>query len=245
MKALGIGLVVAASVALSGCGDARDHEGGGPTVQRNYQVGPFQQIEVAGPYDVDVTTGGAPAVSASGPEKLIDRLVVEVRGNKLLIHPKEDHGFFHFGGWNMNRGGTVHVTSTAALSAATIAGSGDLHLDKVDGNSFEGDVGGSGDLTLDQANAQNLKLSVGGSGDIRAHSGQVAHAEYDITGSGGIDASGVRAQTGKASITGSGSINGQATGTAEVSIVGSGDVTMTGGAKCSVSKTGSGNANCS
>ena len=245
MRAIGIVLAAAATVALSGCGDARSHEDGGATVQRNYQVGPFQQIEIAGPYDVDVTTGGAPAVSASGPERLIDRLVVEVRGNKLLIHPKEEHGFFHFGSWNVNGGATVHVTAPAALSAADLAGSGGLHVDRTDGNSFEGTVGGSGGLTLDQAGAQNLKLSVGGSGEIRARSGQAAHVEYDITGSGGIDASGVRAQTARATVTGSGSISGQATGAADVSIVGSGDVTITGGAKCNVSKMGSGDARCS
>ena len=38
----------------------------GPTVSRNYQVGNFQQIEVAGPYDVEVRTGANPGVSAAG-----------------------------------------------------------------------------------------------------------------------------------------------------------------------------------
>lgn len=241
MRAIGVGLVATAAMALSGCGEARGQDGGGPRVQRNYRVGPFQQIEVAGPYDVDVHTGGAATVSASGPKNAIDRLVVEVRGDKLLIHP-ENHGFFTPGGWHGSI--NVHVT-TPALSAASVAGSGGIRVDRIGGGAFEGNVGGSGDLTLDQVQVQNLKLSIGGSGDIRAGSGQAVSAEYDIAGSGGIDAPGVRAQTAKASIAGSGSINGQATGAAKVDIMGSGDVTLTGGAKCSVSKMGSGDAHCS
>jgi hypothetical protein len=241
-KAIGIA-ITAAAMATSGCGHTHDDGDGGATVQRNYQVGPFQQIEVAGPYDVDVHTGGAPAVSASGPQRLIDRLVVEVSGEKLLIHPKEEHGFFHFG-WNSNRSAAIHVT-VPALSGATIAGSGGITVDKVGGDSFEGNVTGSGDLTLNQLALQSLKLSIGGSGDVQARSGQAANVEYDIAGSGGIDAAGVRAQSAKATVAGSGDIKGQVTGTANVSIMGSGDVTLTGGAKCTVSKMGSGDAHCS
>ena len=60
--------VIAASAATSACGHDRS-EGAGPTVSRNYQVGNFQAIEVAGPYDVQVRTGANPSVSASGGEK--------------------------------------------------------------------------------------------------------------------------------------------------------------------------------
>ena len=245
MRAIAIGLMTSAALTLSGCGHARGQEDGGPTVQRSYQVGPFQQVEVAGPYDVQVTTGGAPSVTASGPEKLLDRLVVEVSGDKLLIHPKEEHGFFHIGGWDINGNATVHVTAPADLTGATLAGSGGIKVDKVRGNSFEGNIAGSGDLTLDQVTVQGLKLSIGGSGNIRANAGQVGSAEYDIAGSGGIDAPAVRAQSANVSVAGSGNVRGQASGTANVNIMGSGDVTLTGGAKCTVTRMGSGDANCS
>ena len=36
----------------------------GPNVSASIQVGGFDQLEVAGPYDVEVRTGGAPSVSA-------------------------------------------------------------------------------------------------------------------------------------------------------------------------------------
>lgn len=241
-KAMAIGIVVAAA-AVAACSRTHDDGDGGPVVQRSYNVGAFQQIEVAGPYQVDVQTGGTPSVSASGPQKLLDRMVVEVNGDKLFIHPQEEHGFFHFG-WHSRGNATIHVTAPA-LNAATIAGSGGIAVDKIAGNAFEGTVAGSGDLTLGELNVQSAKLSIGGSGNIRANGGQAATVDYNIGGSGDIDARGLRAQTANVSIAGSGSIRGQATLTADVSIMGSGDVTLTGGAKCNVSKMGSGSAHCS
>src|SRR5947209_6853787 len=111
--------LIAGSAALAGC--HAHASGGGPTISRNYQVGNFQQIEVAGPYDVEVRTGGNPGVSARGPEKILEQTVVEVQGNKLIIHQQEHHGFslFSFG----THGGIRFVVTVPQLTAATLAGS--------------------------------------------------------------------------------------------------------------------------
>lgn len=234
-----IGIAVAA-IAAGGCSESRAQDGG-PQVQRQYQVGPFDSIEVAGPYEVEVRTGGQPSVSASGSEQLMERLVVEVRGNRLMIRPRKDKGF----NWSNSRG-TARVQVTApTLRGAAIAGSGGLKVDRVRGDRFAGSVAGSGDLRIDALDVQSLKLAIAGSGDVTARSGQARDAAYSIAGSGDIDAKAVRTDTASVSIAGSGRVNGQATGNAKVSIMGSGDVELTGGAKCTISKMGSGNVNCS
>ena len=232
--------IAAAAAVTAGCGESRA-ENGGPTVQRTYQVGAFQEIEVAGPYDVQVRTGAGPSVSASGSEKAIDRLVVEVRGDKLFIHTR-DEGWF--GGWGKHGNATIQVTAPA-LRGAGIAGSGEMVIDQIKGASFSGSIAGSGDLRVEAIDVQNLDLSVAGSGDLRARSGQAKSIEFSIAGSGDIDAGGIRSERAAISIAGSGNVRGHTTGTAEVSILGSGDVTLTGGAKCSISKAGSGSVNCS
>ena len=238
-KTIAIG-VLAAAVALAACNHARS-EDAGPSVSRNYSVGAFNAIDVAGPYDVQVSTGGNPGVSATGPQKMIDNMVVEVKGDRLLIHPQEQHGV-HFG-WHSS--GKVHVQVTAAeLAAATIAGSGDIHVNQVKGNAFEGAIEGSGDLDIDSIDVQTLKLSIAGSGDVKAASGRAQSVRYGIEGSGDIDARGVQAQTADISVAGSGDVAAHATATANVSIMGSGDVDLTGGAKCTISKQGSGTVHC-
>jgi len=234
--------VIVASAATSACGSTHA-EDGGATVSRNYQVGSFDQIEVAGPYQVQVRTGANPSVSASGPQKMIDHLIIEVRDGKLEIHPEQQKGWFHMG-WNFH--GHVAVTVTVPeLHGASIAGSGGIKVDQVKGDRFEGSVAGSGDLDVAALDVQSLKLDIAGSGGVKAGSGKAQNANFGIAGSGDIDAKGVQVQTADVSIAGSGNVAANATGTAAVSIMGSGDVQLTGGAKCTISKAGSGNVTCS
>ena len=232
---------IAASTALAGC-QVRAHEGGGATISRNYQVRNFQQIEVAGPYDVDVRTGANPSISARGSEKLLERTVVEVRGDKLVIRPERNRGFFHFG--SMSHGKASFTVTVPQLSGATIAGSGDIRVDKVTGPRFEGAVAGSGGIDVGTIDVQQLKLAIAGSGDVRG-AGRAQSAEYDIAGSGDVDAGAIQTRQVKVSIAGSGGVKAHSAGTADVSIMGSGDVEVAGGAKCNVSKAGSGNVRCS
>jgi hypothetical protein len=232
--------VIAASAVTSAC--HAEASGSGATISRNYQVGNFQTIEVAGPYDVEVRTGGNPSVSGQGSEKLLERTVVEVRGDRLVIRP-EEHGWFNFG-WGSH--GKANFTVTVPqLSGAKIAGSGDIRVDHVKGNSFEGEVAGSGGLNVATMDVQSLKLSIAGSGGVKAGTGRAQSAEYEIAGSGDVDAGAIQAQQAKVSIAGSGGVRAHASGTADVDIMGSGDVDVSGGAKCSVTKAGSGNVRCS
>ena len=235
-------VVIAGSAATAACSYHRS-EDAGPTVSRNYQVGNFQKLEVAGPYEVEVRTGAKPGVSARGGEKLLSQTTVEVQGDKLVIRPQEQRHFFQ---WSFGSHGKAHFTVTVpALNAATIAGSGDIDVDKVQGDSFEGMVAGSGSLAVTNVDVQALKLSIGGSGDAKASAGKAQSGEYSISGSGGIDAGGIHTQQAKVSIAGSGSVKANAATAADVSIMGSGDVDVSGGAKCNVEKHGSGDVRCS
>ena len=234
--------LIATSVATSACGQTRA-EDGGPTVTRNYQVGNFQEIEVGGPFDVTIRTGINPSVRATGSQGLIDRLVVEVKGDKLSIHPRKENGWF--GGWGGSHGKASLDVTVPALRAATLAGAGGITSDKITGDSFDGQIAGAGDMRVDSVEVGSLKLGIAGSGNATARSGRAQNAEFEIAGAGGVDAKGIAAQDLKVSIAGSGDVKAHATGAAKVDIMGAGDVEVTGGAKCSVHKAGAGNVRCS
>lgn len=242
MRKVAAAAIIAASAATSACGHSRD-ENPGPPVSQSYQVGNFDQLEVAGPFDVKIHTGAAPSVQAKGNQKLIERLVVEVKGNKLLIHPKERHGWF--GSWSSVSGKGEIAVTVPTLRAATLAGSGGIDIDKVQGDSFDGQIAGSGDLRVGSVDVGSLKIGIAGSGGAHAGSGKAKSAEYEIAGSGGVDGAAVTVEGLKISIAGSGSVKARATGKADVNIMGSGDVEVTGGAKCAVSKAGAGDVRCS
>ena len=230
-----------AAAAVAGCHPG--HEDGGATVSKSYSVGNFSAIEVAGPYDVEVRTGSNPSISATGSERLLERTEVEVKGDKLVIHPEHNHSFFS---WGWSHHGNAHfVVTVPQLSGATIAGSGDIRVDKASGAGFEGTVTGSGSINVASLAVQQLKLSIAGSGGIKAGTGTAQSAKYDVAGSGDIDAGAVQASGLDVTIAGSGGIKAHSSGNANVSIMGSGDVDISGGAKCNVSKAGSGNVRCS
>ncbi len=233
--------VVVAALLAAACHFSADAEerDPGPEVTRSYQVGAFEKIAVAGPYEVKVVTGGQPGVSAKGGENLLAETDVVVEGDTLKIMPKKRKGFR----WGWSDGKAVFTVNATALRGAAIAGSGGIAIDKVAGD-FDGDVAGSGALNLASVAGGKIKLAIAGSGDVSA-AGKADSVDLSIAGSGDINAGGLAAQTADVSIAGSGNITANASGTADVSIMGSGDVELTGGAKCNVSKHGSGDVRCS
>jgi len=135
--------LAAASAALAACGIHRA-ENAGPDTNRAFPVGNFTSIEVAGPYQVYVHTGGAPGVTVKGPQNILDHMVVEVDGSKLEIHSKNSGlwGGIH---WSSHSPVTVEVV-TPALDGATIAGSGDVTAQS--SGTAELRIMGSGDVTV-------------------------------------------------------------------------------------------------
>lgn len=235
--------ITAAVLPLAACnfangmsGDVVQPSGSGTT--RNFDVAGFTGVSLRGADDIEVKTGPSFAVSAQGDSALLDRLEIRKDGDTLRIGRKD--GDWKWGG---DKGAKITVTLPKLLSAS-VAGSGDMTVDRAQGD-FDGSIAGSGNLSIAQLTGGKADLSVAGSGDLRVAAGQANEIDASIAGSGDIDAPALKAVRGDLSIAGSGNIRAQVTGEADISIVGSGNVELTGGAKCSVSKMGSGDARCS
>ena len=143
--------------------DAEDRDAGSE-VTRSYQVGAFDKIAVAGPYEVKVVTGGQAGVTAKGGENLLAETDVIVENGTLKIQPKKKNGIR----WNWRNGKAVFTVNAAtALRGAAIAGSGGVTVDKATGD-FEGEVAGSGGLKVAEVSGGKVKFDVAGSGDVEA-----------------------------------------------------------------------------
>lgn len=206
--------------------------------ERKFTVTSFNEIEIAGPYNVVVNVGKGQSVRAVGEADDLDRLKVEVSGNELRIGSKDRS----WTDWSRSKPINILVT-VPALKAVALAGSGDMQVDRVKSDAFVASIAGSGDLTIASLTANNARFSIAGSGDLTA-SGSCRTAEVSIAGSGDVEISGLRCQSLAARVAGSGDITANATETAKLSVMGSGAITVSGGAKCDVSKMGSGSARC-
>lgn len=233
--ALATGLVLAAcNMSSDVSGDPAAASGSGS--QRNFEVGAFTEIALAGPHDVVVTVGQAPSVRAEGDESELERLDIRIDGDRLNIGNKPQRMV------GTRRAVTVYVT-VPSLSRAAIAGSGDMRIDRVEGESFRGAIGGSGDLEIGALRAEQVHFAIAGSGDISAR-GQAGAVEAEIAGSGDIEARELQARTAKVSVIGSGGVAITASESADVAVMGSGNVTVDGNARCNVRKMGSGEVRC-
>ncbi len=207
--------------------------------QRSFQVGEFQSVSLEGAHDVIVTVGAAPSVRAEGDAEEIERLDIRVEDGALRIGTRR-HGMMT--GFRHHRGVTVYVTAPA-LTGASIGGSGDMRIDRIQATAFDASIGGSGDLEIGGLQADRAHFAVAGSGGIRA-AGTADEADISIAGSGHISLDALTARRAAVSVAGSGSISVRATEAVNGSIIGSGDVTVYGSARCSVSRMGSGEAVC-
>lgn len=239
-------IILVSTLALAACNfsaGAQEGEGGGDgrVAQRSFDVGTFDGVALAGSHDVVVTVGGAPSVRAEGDAGIIERLDIRVQDGKLRIGTKK--GTNWSASFLRNRAPvTIHVTAPS-LSFAAVAGSGDMKIDKVEGDSFSGSIAGSGDMEIGSIAVGSADFSVAGSGDIKA-AGTAGTAKVSIAGSGDVDLGAVESRTADVSVVGSGDVRTKAMESADVSIMGSGNVTVAGTAKCTVSKRGSGDVRC-
>lgn len=243
MKSLAIIMLVPLA-ACSFHSDERDStpgiKGSGSGTTRSYQAAGFTAVELRGSDDVEVHTGGAFSVRAEGPAAELDKLKIVKEGDTLRIGRVGESGF-HWGGHHHD---SVKVFVTMpSIAEASIAGSGDMTVDKVDGAKFSGSSAGSGGLAVGAIAVDDAELSIAGSGDMTL-AGTVKQLTVEIAGSGDVDAGGLKAQGAKVSIAGSGGVKADVTGPADVSVMGSGDVDLGSGAKCTTSKMGSGDVRC-
>jgi hypothetical protein len=213
--------------------------GSGSGTTRTFAATDFDQVDLRGSDDVDIRVGTGFSVRAEGPSSELDKLKIEKIGNTLKVG-RINNSSFHWGG--RHEGVKVFVTMPR-IAQAGVAGSGNLSIDRVEGQSFTGETAGSGNMTLAALNVQTGKFSIAGSGDMNL-TGSAKQLTMEIAGSGDIDAGAVKAEGASVSIAGSGSAKADVTGPANVSVMGSGDVDLGKGATCKTSKMGSGEVHC-
>jgi hypothetical protein len=228
-------LILAA--ACSAIAQPNQVQASGQRGQRNFEVGAFQSVALQGPHNVVVTVGSGPSVRAEGDTAALDMLDIRVEDGRLIVGTRR--------GWSWrgpNGAVTVHV-SAPTLTAAAIGGSGDMRIDRVQGDRFAASIGGSGDMEIGALQTRQAEFSIAGSGDIRA-AGSAEAADISIAGSGGMALDGLQARRASVSIMGSGDVTLQASEAVDGSIMGSGNVNVRGGARCTVSRMGSGSVSC-
>lgn len=204
-----------------------------------YRVDRFDSIGLATAATVEVRVGPNWSVQATGPAEALAALRVEREGDTLQLRPRD--------GWrasqrDLDRKVRILVTMPR-LAGASVAGSGQMIVDRASGPLVRTSVSGSGSLAFGTVAVDELVASIAGSGSITA-SGTAARLKVRNSGSGNFRGSGLRVADASVSAAGSGSVRTIVQGPATVSLAGSGVVDLGQGAQCSVKNAGSGRVIC-
>jgi hypothetical protein len=197
----------------------------------------FRAVSLSGPDDVVISRGARYAVKVEGDKASVDQLSLSVEDGTLRIGRRD--GWMGGGG----RGARVQVT-LPVLEAVSLTGSGDMRVDRLDGQQVRIEMVGAGDLDVGLVQADAADVSLTGAGDLKI-AGKARSATLRTAGAGDISADGLATEQVKLDLIGAGDVTVRASKAAEISIVGPGKAQVIGTAACRISKTGPGEAICS
>lgn len=181
----------------------------------------FNAIKSTGAYDIEINEGEADGkISLIGDSSIIDKIIVEVNEQTLII--KQKPGFY------TSHGDAVKISLNAnKLKGLALTGSGSI-LTKGVQSSDEMNIvlDGSGNIST-QISTEKANIQLNGSGDISLN-GQVNDLVVNLSGSGDINAFGLIANHTNAGLTGSGNLEVYARNSLIAGVTGSGQLLYKG-----------------
>ena len=186
----------------------------------------FDNVNVAGPFNVFYEQGENYRVRVEGTADQLGKMTIYVKNGDLYIDQRKQEPSGTFDGLQ------VFVTSPM-VEAFEIAGSGSITAPKaLTVNDIRLEIAGSGDITLAQLTSKDLYMEIAGSGDIALGTVQANEVRSEIAGSGGsgnISLNNLNVDHVKSEIAGSGNVilRGKV-GSHDEEIAGSGKVNVSG-----------------
>ncbi|MFT6600949.1 MAG: hypothetical protein ACJAZZ_000067 [Dokdonia donghaensis] len=221
-KLITLSLVLLASTQIHAQWWGKSVKGNGEleTITRN--VGDYDEISVAGFFDVTLVAGNEGELTIEGESNLLEYIETEVNGDKLTIKVKNKQNLKTSWGKDIK----IRVPFRD-LNQVSLSGSGEImSTDVIKANNFRVSVSGSGDINL-VVEASSTESRVTGSGDLVLR-GSTRDHETSVTGSGDLEAGRFKADNVDAKVTGSGDIRVSCEKSIRARVTGSGDIEYVG-----------------
>lgn len=179
----------------------------------------YDEINVAGFFDVVLVAGSEGAITVEGEENIVPHVKIEVSGKTLKIHSD-----------NFNLKANENITITVPIeqiNSISLSGSGDITTKTpINSPKLEAKLSGSGDLSLD-VKSSDVAIFLSGSGDIVLR-GTAENLSTKTSGSGDVDAVDLVSKNANITVSGSGDTKVNCTQNLYVRVSGSGDVQYKG-----------------
>lgn len=180
-----------------------------PSIDRTFAWTGKDELRIDLPVDVVFVQGAEAKIVASGPKRLVDRLMID--GGHLSLADGYD--------------GDQGRVTISAFGVRFESDSERMKITVVAPDVTKFDIRGSGDLEIRRYDHPAIAVDVSGSGDVEA-SGRVDAVTIDNSGSGYADLGELKGKTAIVDISGSGGGALFATTLAKIDISGSGDLEL-------------------
>ena len=207
--------------------------GSGVSRTETRAVSSFHGIGLSVDAKLELRQGGSEGLSITGDDNIVPLIETVVEDGILKIR------------WPRNRSGStrykelVMVVDAKTVDSLAVAGSGELHADRLTTGVLRTSLAGAGRIDIGALEAKTFSTSIDGSGNMTA-AGRVESLEVSVAGSGNLFASKLESRRARLSVAGSGTANVWATETLNASVAGSGDVRYVGKPQVTMSVAGSG-----
>lgn len=205
---------------------------------KTFQVSHFTGLAIAVNMDVIVDLDNKEGLRIEGDDEAIADLIVEVKGNSLVIRTRETWKL-----WNkkhFNKKLKAYV-SAKSLSAISMASSGSVKVNNaIKSDKLSINISGSGNVEAN-TQVQSLNCNISGSG-VAVLSGQAKEATVIISGSGRLK-EGLKINELTTVISGSGHVKANVENKLDAVISGSGSVHYSGNPTVNKRTSGSGRVN--
>ncbi len=203
-------------------------KGNGKVVTIERSTADYDEVAVAGWFDVELIDGTEGNLTIRGEENLLEYIKTEVKEDKLVIKVKKGINLKP-SSWG-NGGGILVTVPVENINAVSLSGSGDVvGKTTLKADDFSARVSGSGDVSLN-IEASSVEASLSGSGDINL-SGSAGDFEVRVSGSGDVKAFELSADNVEATISGSADVKVTANEMLVARVSGSGDIRYRGNPK--------------
>lgn len=163
-------------LAAAGAAHADDDE----HISKSFDFTGFDQISIAGVYELDVRVGSNFSVSLSGPAYEMNRVEASVKDGVLVLDQRKRRR----GEKNRNqRDGVEAIITLPSLVGVNVSGVVDGKVAGVDSDNFKIRVSGVGDLSI-EGECGALDANLSGVGDLDAERLECRTADVKVSGVG-------------------------------------------------------------
>ena len=218
---------IALPALLAGCGGVVLDRG--PQRTEDREISAVAAVELATSGSLILRTGDTPSLQITAGENVLEHLTSEVSDDRLVLD--SDGSFGNLGEvryelvlpdareLELSGSGTVRADAPSAVTALTLSGSGEMHVDGLASDSLAVELSGSGQVTV---------------------AGEVTAQRVSLDGSGNYDGRELDSRDAEVTIGGSGTADVTASGTLHAVVGGSGTIRYGGGASVTTEIDGSG-----